>query len=115
MANSREELEESQKRTEDNTGSAANDLREMNERQRRRELALNQMDAQRELQQLTLASIGRILAATQGGSLLDQASQQTRLTAELVEEMRKVNTQFEEVNKQGAGIPPAPTRVMRGK
>lgn len=109
------EFEQTQKKTEAHTGSAADDLREMNERERRRELALNQMDAQRELQQLTLGSIGRILAATQGGSLLDQASQQTRLTAELLEEMRKVNNQFEEVNKQGAGLPPAPTRVMRGK
>lgn len=92
---------------------AANELREMNERERRREAAESLMSAQRELQQMTIGSIGRILAATQGASLLDQSALQTRLTAELLEEMKKANTTFEKANERPAPSLPEPSRVMR--
>lgn len=109
------ELEDSQRATQSNTELTARELAEMNERERRRDAAQALLSPQRILQEMAIGSVGRILAATQGSGLLDQSAQQTRLTVELVEEMKKVNGHFEDITRRTDQTlpPPSPSRVMR--
>lgn len=112
-------LLEPSKKTAEQTGKTAEEIAALNKRDEERfnlEKG-SRPDTARQLNEITTASIGRILALSQDASMLDNPLEQRKLTIRLVEEMEKTNLYLKdfEVDRRATPRPvPQGTPVIGG-